>query len=231
MSKRTAGFTIVELSIAIAFLGILMMAIVTLSMTAGKLYVKGNTNKAINQAGRDIADTIRRDFLAAGADKIIHPTDIVVSGVPTATSGRICVGQVAYLWNSADMLNATSTQASGKRITIGGTAIKFVRITGNGVSTYCTLGAVVYPATPTATELLGGSGVEYALHTVSFTQLAQNNRKGVYHVAYQIGTNDLGTTQTVGGYVSCRPNDSVLANFNYCSVASFDTLVRVGGSV
>mgnify|MGYP005609059107 FL=1 len=48
MDKRTQGFTIVELSIAIAFIAVLLMAILSLTITAGRMYVKADTNKAIN---------------------------------------------------------------------------------------------------------------------------------------------------------------------------------------
>ena len=66
-NKCSQGFTIIELSIALAFLAILLIAIITLTLTAGNMYVKGSTLKAMNQSWRDIEDMMRRDMLATDA--------------------------------------------------------------------------------------------------------------------------------------------------------------------
>lgn len=234
MSKRTQGFTIVELSIAIAFLAVLLIAILTLTITAGRMYVKADTNKAINQVGRDIADTMRRDFLAIGMSKIA-PVVNENSGVPTQASGRICLGGVAYVWNTADLLNATSVPANNIKIkNSDGTPVKFARIT-RPQSAYCTPdGSGRYitsiPNNESITELLSGDGLDYALHIIKFTPLAKTGEKGLYEVNYTLGTNQPGTTQTTGeGYIQCKPNNAVLANFDYCSVNDFDMIVRIGG--
>ena len=44
-NKCSQGFTIIELSIALAFLAILLIAIITLTLTAGNMYVNGSTIK------------------------------------------------------------------------------------------------------------------------------------------------------------------------------------------
>lgn len=243
MNNRCQGFTIVELTIAVAFLSVLMLAILTISMAAGKMYVKGDTNKAINQAGRDFSDIIRRDFLAAGVGTITPP---VIKNVGTADnpliSGRMCLGTVDYLWNTAALLNSDSSAAEGAKIRISDGSdtrpIKFVRITNSpGYCSESPAGSgnypMVIPATADTTELFGGSGREYALYNMSLRELARSDQRGIYQLSYTLGTNERDTTELVpdanGTYVRCKTDDNVAANFNYCSVSDFDTLIRIGG--
>ena len=236
MSNRRRGFTIVELTIAVAFLSVLMLAILIISISAGKLYVKGNTNKAINQAGRDFTDSIRRDFLAAGIDTIVMPAD-ADAGTPgnPLKSGRICLGNVAYLWNSAALLNDNSAPANNIKIRRGsatGQPIKFVRIT-NTIS-YCVAGPdgsypKVIPATDDATDLLGASS-DYSLYTISMRPIDRKDQRGMYELSYTLGPVDVVATEVAPeGYVRCKTDDKETANFNYCSVSEFDTLIRIGG--
>ena len=41
-----------------------------MGIQAGKMYSRGIVLRDVNQAGRDISDTVRRDFLQANAEKI-----------------------------------------------------------------------------------------------------------------------------------------------------------------
>lgn len=237
MNRRSRGFTLVELTIAITFLSILLLAILTLTVSAGRLYIKGDTNKTINQAGRDFSDVVRRDLLATGMGAIT-PT-LTINGGSAADpllSGRICIGTAAYLWNTAGLLNADTGAANAAKITIGASSepIKFVRIVRPQVS-YCESDALGrypmnIPSTESATELFGGTGREFALYRMTFAPIAQNGDKGVYRVAYTLGTNEPDTTEVDDqGYIRCKPNAALLANFDYCSVSDFDMLVRIGG--
>ena len=236
MTKKNHGFTLVELTIAIAFLAVLLMAILTLSMTAGKLYIKGDTNKSINQAGRDFADMIRRDFLATGTSTIT--SEITINGGDSADpqySGRICLGTVTYVWNTAGLINLASP-APNSVVTKSGssTPVKFVRITRpqqsycqpNGSGNYITTIA----SSEDASELFGGSGREFALYDLSFQRIAVKGEKGMYKVSYTLGTNEPDTTERDDdGIVQCKADSTVAANFSYCSVSNFEMLVRVGG--
>ena len=58
--RRHSGFTLVEVTLAIAFLSILLIAILTVTVAAGKLYIKGDTNKTINHHQTKIETTMRR---------------------------------------------------------------------------------------------------------------------------------------------------------------------------
>ena len=237
MSRNSRGFTIVELTIAVAFLSVLMLAILTISMAAGKMYVKGDTNKAINQAGRDFSDTIRRDFLAAGVGTITPPiiNNVGSTGNPLI-SGRMCLGAVDYLWNTAALLNSSSAAAEGAKIRMSnGRPIKFVRITNT--AGYCSetpAGSGNYPMTIPAnadvTEMFGGDGREYALYSMTLRELSRRDERGIYQLSYTLGTNEAESTEVAPeGYVRCKTDDNVAAYFSYCSVSDFDTLIRIGG--
>jgi len=235
MNKRTQGFTLVELTISIMFLSILMLAILTLTITVGKLYIKGDTLKTVNQVGRDFSDVVRRDFLATGLNGSV-PAAVTLNG-GTATqpreSGRICLGSaVAYLWNTADLLNDNSPAANAVKVTMGSPSqpVKFVRIVRPQYS-YCAAGAPMHIASSeSATELFGGTERDYALYSVTFKPMAITAEKGLYEITYALGTNEPGTTEIDSdGYVTCKPDNSILANFSSCSVSHFDMVVRVGG--
>lgn len=235
MNKRTQGFTIVELSIAIAFIAVLLMAILSLTITAGRMYVKADTNKAINQAGRDIADIIRRDLLSASMSTIkpVVTQDAGDAAAPLI-SGRLCIGAVVYVWNTAALLNSTDSAANEiKIVNAADKPIKLVRITHPTSAFYCTpdgSGRYTTKITDPSTELLDGDGLDYAIHSMIFTPLAKTGNKGLYSIAYTLGTNQPYTTErSSDGYIQCKPNDSVLANFDYCSVSEFDTIARIGG--
>lgn len=238
MTKRSDGFTLVELTIAIAFISVLMLAILTLTVSAGRLYIKGDTNKTVNQAGRDFSDTVRRDLLAAGMGTVTQT--ITINGGSVAApllSGRICLGTVTYLWNTADLLNADIAGATSAKVTMGspGEPVKFVRILRPQQS-YCEMNALGkypmnIPSTESATELFDGTGRDYALYKMAFTPLAQRGDRGVYRVSYTLGTNEPETTELdADGYIRCKTDNAVLANFDYCSVNDFDMLVRIGGT-
>lgn len=239
MNRKQQGFTLVELTIAVAFLSVLLMAILTVSLMAGKLYIKGDTNKTVNQAARDFSDVVRRDFLSTGTGIITVPEPVNAGTVTNPLlSGRACLGNVTYLWNSAALLNDTSDAAREARIVYDTTSqpIRFVRISQPKYK-YCDKDPVTdkYPVrivgSEVTTELLGGTGREYALHSISITALATNGDRGMYQIAYTMGTNEEGTLERDDtGTIICKPNNSVAANFDYCSVNDFDMIVRVGGA-
>ena len=99
---RRHGFTLIELMLAMAFVSVLLLAIATIAIQAGKLYNRGLTLKSINQSGREIGDTLRRDFLQANAGKIsgnANSAVVMVQAGGADRSGRLCLGDYSYVWN------------------------------------------------------------------------------------------------------------------------------------
>lgn len=235
--NHSNGFTIVELTIALAFMAILLIAIITLTLTAGNMYTKGSTMKAMNQSWRDIEDIMRRDMLSSDASTISQQINV---GSGTATSGRICLGSVSYAWNTADLINS-QTPPVNTVLTFGtgasATPARFVRIVDPGAS-FCVKDTMtgryptVIPTDTTASELLSVGGREVAPYSVVISPTALKGERGMYSVKMTIGTSGKNTTQldSAGGYVQCKPNGSAASDFNYCTVSDFDMMIRVGGS-
>lgn len=227
------GFTLIELTIALAFLSILLIAILTLTLASGKLYVKGMTNKTVNQSGREIQDIVRRDFLAADASDI---GNVLTEGSGLSISGRICLGSVTYLWNTADILNDTSANGTTYRIRLStSTPIRFARVVDVNAELCVAnpLGRfpVTIPTTLATTELLGGDGRDFAMYSMAINSISKRDKRGLYEMKYTIGTNDQGTVESDDGYVRCKPDATATANFDYCSVTDFDMMLRVEGGV
>ncbi len=223
------GFTLVELTLVMAFMSILLLAILYLTLHAGKLYTKGITNKTMNQVGRDVADLMKRDFLAANASVIKVPGEV---GSGDLKSGRICTGNVSYVWNTAPLLNSTSP-----KITAAGNSITFRRVLDSSES-LCTMDGMGrypmnIPATMTSTELLAGTGRDFAIYTMSISPVASDGgSNGLYGVKMVLGTNESGTTKndtTNGTGFQCLPPTDNAANFDYCTVEELYTILRVGG--
>jgi len=223
------GFTLIELSIVMAFLSVLLLAILLTTLQMGKIYTKGLTNRNINQIGRDLGDSLRRDFLTASSSRIVIPSAM---GSGTATSGRICLGTVSYVWNTADLLNQPNPSA----ITRGaGTPIVFERVVdpSNRLCTVQVSGDYVSDISGmTSTSLLTGDGRSLAVYELAPTLLASSADDGLYHIKITIGTNDPSTTERDASQsVLCKPPTDDSADFNYCSVADFDITLRTGGEV
>lgn len=227
-SSARKGFTLVELTLVMAFMSILLLAILYLTLHAGKLYSKGFTNKTMNQVGRDVADVMKRDFLGADADILKVPGEL---GTGDLKSGRVCTGTVSYIWNTAPLLNSTAP-----KVTAGGSPITFRRVvdpSGQLCIPDAVTGAypMTIPATLKSTELLSVTGRDFAIYTMTITKIAASSTgMGLYGVDMVLGTNEQSTTQkdaTVG--FQCRPPTDNSANFDYCTVEEQYTILRVQG--
>ena len=224
--KSRDGFTLIELTLVMAFLATLLLAILLTTLQMGKLYTKGVTNRTINQIGRDLSDTMRRDFLVASTDRIVITAP---TGAGAATSGRLCLGSVSYVWNTAGLIN----QPSQPKITKSGKAVVFERVVDASNQLCAIQGGggylTVVPPVMESTNLLAGDGRSLAVYNFTTTKLASDGKNGLYELKITVGTNDPGTTQADGQSAQCKPPSDNSSDFNYCSVADFDIIVRTGG--
>lgn len=229
MINRTSrdGFTLIELTLVMAFLATLLLAILLTTLQMGKLYTKGVTNRTINQIGRDLSDTMRRDFLVASTDHIIITTP---TGSGRATSGRLCLGSVSYVWNTAELLDPANHSA---KITKSSSPIVFERVVDASNQLCAVQGGggylTVVPPTMESTNLLSGDERSLAVYSFTADKLASDGKNGLYELKITVGTNDPGTTQANGSSAQCKPPSDNSSDFNYCSVADFDIIVRTGG--
>ena len=226
-SKQDKGFTLIELTLAITFLSILLLGILYTTIHAGKIYAKGISYKSVNQVSREIVDTIRRDFIAVNASSVVLPP---LSGASPAQSGRFCTGQVSYVWNTAALLATSDT-----KIQDGATSVVFRRVVDPG-GTLCIQDVPGhYPMSifgMQSSEMLSTNGRDLAAYTFQIKVLkADGAHRGLYQIRMTMGTNEQGTTilDPAGGYI-CRPPTDNTANFEYCTVVDFDTIIRAGGN-
>lgn len=226
--RHERGFTIVELTLAVVFVSILLLLVATVTIHIGNLYEKGVTIKSINQVGREVMDTLDRDIAQAG-DQVKF--EAVGSGANI--NYRLCLGGISYLANSGASLN----DSAGARITYsdGGKFVTFARVVDDTASFCNQTNEGIYRMTVNNTaqsvELLSASTTTLAVHDFLVEPLTQDTSQSLYRVTLVIGTNEVGTLDTD---YRCRTgnagDDDYGANFNYCSVAEFTTIIRSGGA-
>lgn len=184
MTSKQEGFTLTELSLAVTFIGTLVvMATLTIVQCIG-IYNKGVALKQMNQIGRSIVDDLGR--LSTGGLNLRVDDN--------GNAGYLCVDQLgtsptrAYVWNSQQLGSGTEggtrTTSAGGKYTLSGSPLKFARtnssINGTG---YCTLPPVANTAVPVAdfTQLAGsqvrmlsvdiaaeGTGTSTSLRKITF---------------------------------------------------------------
>jgi hypothetical protein len=223
--KLMRGFTIVELTLVMAFMSVLLLAILYLTIHAGKLYAKGVTNKTLNQVTRDVTDLMKRDMLVADSKLIKNPAPV---GVGDKQSGRLCTGTVSYLWNTVALLD----DDVASKIQYKSSPVVFVRVVDPGAS-LCVGGPVPMniPGAMEATELLGTNGRDFALYSLLVSTIASDTSgRGLYSVHMVLGTYEQNTTQVdVAAGVQCKPPSDNSTNFEYCTVGEFTAVLRAGG--
>ena len=138
MKKARSGFTIIELMLAMAFLGTMLLGIATLVMRITNIYEKGLALRAVNSTGREIISDFTRTINGAPTDFEINPavTSDASGSVVTAKSvaeahanyflsvedegkqlaGVFCTGAYSYVWNTADNIRNTDDESRLFRI-------------------------------------------------------------------------------------------------------------------
>ena len=118
--KTQKAFTIIELMLAMAFLGTMLAGIASLIMQITNIYQKGLSIRNVNSVGREIVSDFTRTINSSRVNIDINPsgTDIKIDSVKAARSqyfletktdnkqmgGVFCTGSYSYVWNTADNL-------------------------------------------------------------------------------------------------------------------------------
>lgn len=238
------GFTLIELMLAMAFISALLVMIAMVSIQAGRIYNTGLTLRSVNQSGRTISDTIRRDFIrsdqrlvsvaSGGSGSVI---ELKESGV--VKSGRFCLGNYSYLWNSPNVLDGAAG-SSGVVIDTTGKPINFVRVadedgllcenSGGGYITNLTSGGFddskITRLLKTQTD---GEDVVLSIHDLSIVPVAEvaDSSIGIFEVDFKVGTSRMSEIDTVNQ--SCRPPADSESNTEFCAINQFNMMVRTNG--
>lgn len=229
--SRTRGFTLVELMFVLVFMSVLLLSILYLTLHTGKLYAKGETNRMMNQVSRELAATIRRDF------QRINPSSVSFqqSGSGNSVAGRLCLGYVSYVWNTADLLNdesmpkitAPADNPAVFRRVVDPSALMCARDAGGN-----------YPMSISqeSAELLNTDVRSIAVYDIAFQEVSptdSSRKDALYRIKITLGTNEPETTQRSGAgggeFVQCKPPTDNSSDFNYCAVNDIDMIVRTGG--
>lgn len=240
--KKQQGFTLVELSLAMAFISLLLLAIAMTIIQVAALYNQGTISKEVNQLSREINVDIDRTISAANSLNL--PTDYVRSPASataaTADGGRLCLGSYSYVWNYSKALESNSDGVA-KYLGRDG-AIQLIKIADPGRA-YCLVNGgtgvllnknILAIDAPKAQELLKVGDRKLGLHSFVFATppaSATDTSTGqqIYSLSYIIGTaktSALNTTQT-----DCLAPGVPNADPLYCNVQKFSLVVRTGNGV
>lgn len=236
LHKNNSGFTLVELMLSMAFIGILLLAIALLVLQIGAVYNKGLTMRAVNESGQLIASDIQRTLNTSIplSTEFVSDRTTVAPSPDDATGGRLCTGTTVYAWNYGKHLS--DVDAFNERVN-GSHDILFVNFDkGEGdVTDYCEPNPLngEYPAVPNnATELLKNGDTNLAVHrfTVNGTtsspgqEVYGDSSQKMYAISLTIGTNDDDFILDNGCTV---PKSAV--DDQYCGVNTFNFVARAGG--
>lgn len=231
----SAGFTIIELMLAMGFVGLLLLAIAMTTIQIGSIYNKGITLRQVNQAGRAISDELQRSIASTG------PFDVEASGaearyITQPGGGRLCIGKYSYVWNGGDALAGGPGAPDLVNVyDTNSTPIRFARIDDSSASLCSDPNKkVVHSA---ATEMLDSGDRDLVMHRFEVVQTTPTDAttgQALYAISFTLGTNDRSQLdmETSGGIAtgdaSCKPPASGGGGEDYCSVNSFDIIARAG---
>lgn len=220
---RKAGFTLIELMLAMGGVAFLLLAIAMTTIQISNIYSKGLTLKSVNQAGRDLSDSLQRDIKAS------TPFDLTSTSKFLATphGGRLCLGQYSYVWNYGKTITATDTSNTIKFS--DGTVVRMARVLDTGGQVCINAASNVPINRSDATELLVSSDkLDLALHNLTITSSASDSatHQALYSVEFTLGTNDKEALET--GDASCKAPNGDTNNWEFCAVNIFDFTTRAG---
>lgn len=232
MKLAHRGFTLVELSFSMTFVSVLLLAIVVAAIHAGNIYNKGLVMESVNQAGRDIGDTIRRDFLQMNTSAAFAGLSNPV--IRSDASARMCLGGYAYIWNTPQAVSGDAIE-DDLVVTQNSQPISLVRVVDRG-DTLCapkTNGAYVYNLDELGsgaqiTHLLkraSDGSVGLAIYDLIVQPVTVSGSEGLFSISYTIGTGAVSEIDSS----RCKPPSDVESNDSFCAINQFETIVRSNG--
>lgn len=225
------GFTLIELMLAMTFISILLLSITMVGIQAGRMYSRGVVLRDVNQAGRDISDTFRRDFLQANAGKI-NITGLRVPNNENWTTGRLCLGAHSYVWNNPKYLDDPSLLGANRLFKVDGNPINLVRVVDADGGLCKRDGSGRYPETvdmAKSSNLLrpisSGDG-SIGIHNVTLEKItSDSSREALYRLTFTLGTSKMSEIRNS----SCKAPDEAESNFEFCAINKFEMIVRTNG--
>lgn len=120
--KVRQGFTLVELSLSLVFIGVLSLTIALIINNAVSSYRRGVTLNQVNTVGMELVDDIRGALQASppdrdkicGDNKDCKRTELIYEENGLPMYGAVCTGKYSYVWNSGYAVS------SGKKVSVEG---------------------------------------------------------------------------------------------------------------
>lgn len=227
--RKTAqhGFTLVELTLSMAFISMLLLAIAMLTMQISAIYNKGLTVRAVNESGQQISSNIQRTLNST------IPTE-VLSVEDANLGGRLCANNIVYAWNYAGHITSNTFGGNQNRYSDGSYGIRLVRFVGD--TSYCRNNLGPYkliPKNEDTVELLSPGDRTLAVHSLTIPTSSIDDKPGepvvgdgkqrIYSISLRLGSNDQGILEDTG----CRTPISKVDD-TYCSINTFKFTARAG---
>ncbi len=229
-ARGQEGFTIIELTLAMAFIALLLLGIAMLTLQIGSVYNKGLTLRSVNESGQLVSSDIARTLNSARPASTLFIED--------ATGGRLCGNNVVYAWNYAKPIDDL---ANGQPVVLmnlyqdSSERIRLIRFTG--ADSYCervdgALPQLSRGAINNITNLLGTGDNNLAVTRFSINRdtdgliglpVAFDSGQRIYQLSITIGT---GEDAVIQGS-SCQNTGSRIDN-EYCAVNEFNFTARAG---
>lgn len=203
--SNESGFTIVELMLALAFLSVVLLFILSTTVQVMRSYNKGLTTKQMNQTGRSITEDMARTARMAWVESVYDETD----------QGRLCVGGVSYVWNEPDAVSDAPITAN--QFT-DGTAIDIVRI-DDSTQQYCKSPTLDVPL-PQADDRV--SVVSNGAVRLLNMKIKQSPDKRLLGLSFYVTSVGADKPIKVGSNYEC-PTDSLSLFGTFCAVSDFET--------
>lgn len=216
MIRDNKGFTLVELTLSMAFIGILLLSIAFLTLQISGIYNKGITLRDVNQVGQTVTSDIQRALNASSQQAVLYKT--------ATNGGRLCIGTMVYAWNYGKDLGTNNSTfnvfADGHKADI-----RLVKFQSNG-DEYCVdKPGLGYLGLPNAlNELLSSGGRDLAVQQFTIDDpTVLDGEQTIYSLHLTLGTN---TTEVINGDGCEQPKSAV--DDQYCAVNQFNFIARAG---
>lgn len=231
------GFTLIELMLAMSFVGMLLLAIAVTTIHMMNTYSKGITIREVNQAGRTITEDMQRS-IATAAPFQVQP---IKTGGSSDTGdsmyvnragrgGRLCTGAYTYAWNYGSALRNDGDRYNrydGEGNEVTADSIRLVKVTDMGGALCMNPDATINSTN--AKELLVAGDRDLAVQgdlTVVPGSVDEVSNQAVYAITLTIGTND--QTQLNIANAACRPPSEGNGNEDFCAINQFSIIARAG---
>ena len=232
--KRVSGFTLVELMLSMAFVGILIVVIAVTTIHIMGTYTKGLTVREVNQAGRTISEDIQRTIattvpFSVSPAKTGDPDDEPdVKYVVQSGGGRLCTGAYTYAWNygnTSELSGATATPAYNKYAD-SDDIIRFVKVSDAGGVLCAEMTRDIARGQAKDFLLAGDRNLAVQEFTVSSDREDEASGQALYAINLIIGTND--QEQIDASNATCLPPTEGSGFEEFCAINQFSIIARAG---